>query len=99
MDLYLVSPVFLKRLMTQRPSGTTLLKDGRTIDAALPFLPFRVHISLLPRHFNTPDEGSAQETHQLAWQPPSHLGTRAADWQVFTAMSAVNGVQQSAVSL
>ncbi|MPC39078.1 hypothetical protein E2C01_032598 [Portunus trituberculatus] len=42
MDLYLLSPVFLKRLMTQRPSGTPLLEDGRTIDVALPSFPSAV---------------------------------------------------------
>ena len=36
MDLYLVSPVFLKRLMMQRPSGNPVLEDCRVIEAALP---------------------------------------------------------------
>lgn len=42
MDLYLVSPVFLKKLMMQHPSGSTLLEDGRTINAALPSFPSEV---------------------------------------------------------
>lgn len=58
MDLYLVSPVFLKRMMVHRPSGASPLEDERAFDSAPPTRPPRLQR----------DEDEDEEKLLLLWQ-------------------------------